>query len=88
MRAVVMKRVISLSLVVSMLFSVSAANAAKCKYNVDTVNHRTGEKVRGTKWNTLRLRLDPVMLAVVSVISSAALSPAARTSRVVSSVLL
>jgi len=66
MRAVDMKRVISLSLAVSMFFSVATANAAKCKYNVDTVNHRTGEKVRWTKWNTFRLRQDPVMLAVVA----------------------
>ncbi len=66
MRTVNKKRFISLALAVSMFFSVATANAAKCKYNVDTVNHRTGEKVRWTKWNTFRLRQDPVMLAVVA----------------------
>ena len=66
MRALNKKRIITLSFAISVFFAVATANAAKCKYNVDTVNHRTGEKVRWTKWNTFRLRQDPVMLAVIS----------------------
>ena len=66
MRVINKKQVITMSLAISLLFAVATATAAKCKYNVDTVNHRTGEYVRWTKWNTFRLRQDPVMLAVVS----------------------
>jgi len=66
MRVIDKKQVITLSLAISLFFAGSTASAAKCKCNVDTVKHRTGEKVRWTKWNTFRLRQDPVMLAVVA----------------------
>ncbi len=55
--------IISLSLAVSLSLMAAPALAAKCKYNADTVNHRTGEKVLWTQWNTFRMRLDPVMHA-------------------------
>jgi len=66
MRTLTKRRVIALSLTVLMIFVTAPASAARCKYNVDTVNHRTGEKVRWTKWNTFRLRQDPVMHVAIS----------------------
>jgi hypothetical protein len=37
------------------MFFVAVPANAKCKFNVDTVHSRTGEKVLWTKWNTFTL---------------------------------
>jgi len=39
------------------LFLTSLPASAKCKFNVDTVHSRTGEKVLWTKWNTFTLMI-------------------------------
>jgi len=54
MRTVNMRPALAASLAVVMFLTALPANA-KCKFNVDTVHSRTGEKVLWTKWNTFTL---------------------------------
>ena len=62
-------KVIALSLAVPLLFSSSGANAAKCKFQTDTVNVSSGEKIRWTKWDTFTLRIDKDHYVLLSGIS-------------------
>ncbi len=48
------KVVIVLSLTVSSLLASTVADAAKCKFQTDTVNVSTGEKILWTKWAPFR----------------------------------
>jgi hypothetical protein len=52
-----------------MLFATTAASAAKCKFQTDTVNVFTGEKIRWTKWDTFTLRIDKDHYVLLSGIS-------------------
>ena len=54
MRTVNMRPALAASLAVVMFLTALPANA-KCKFNVDTVHSRSGEKVLWTKWNTFTL---------------------------------
>jgi len=56
MHTVNMRRAIAASLAAVMFLTALPANA-KCKFNVDTVHSRTGEKVLWTKWNTFTLMI-------------------------------
>ena len=54
MRSLNMRRAIAASLAITLFLTAQSASAA-CKFNVDTVHSRTGEKVLWTKWNTFTL---------------------------------
>jgi hypothetical protein len=54
MRAVDKPQVFAALLGACLLVSTTSVSAA-CKYNVDTIHSRTGEKVLWTKWNTFTL---------------------------------
>ena len=54
MRTVNIRQRIAVSLAVVLFLTAMPANA-KCKFNVDTVHSRSGEKVLWTKWNTFTL---------------------------------
>jgi hypothetical protein len=54
MRTVRIRPTIAVLLAIAMFFTSVPANA-KCKFNVDTVHSRTGEKMLWTKWNTFVL---------------------------------
>ena len=51
-----MRRAIAAALAIVMFLTALPANA-KCKFNVDTVHSRSGEKVLWTKWNTFTLMI-------------------------------
>lgn len=54
-----MKKIIVLLLVFPVLFTTTTANAAKCKFQTDTVNVLTGEKIRWTKWISFKFVIKP-----------------------------
>jgi hypothetical protein len=56
MRTLNMRPALAASLAVVLFLTALPANA-KCKFNVDTVHSRTGEKVLWTKWNTFTLMI-------------------------------
>jgi len=62
-------RIAVLSLAVSILFASAGANAAKCKFQTETLNVFTGEKIRWTKWDTFTLRIDKDHYVLLSGIS-------------------
>ena len=63
------ERVLALSLAVPMLFASAGANAAKCKFQTDTSNVFTGEKIRWTNWDTFKLRIEKDHYVLISGIS-------------------
>ena len=68
MRTLGTRRVVAALLALAISFTAIPAHA-KCKYNVDTVHSRTGERVLWTKWNTFTLVIvgDTVVGSGVSV---------------------
>lgn len=54
-----MKSLITLLIAITVLFGSTEVWAAKCKYRWDTVNYRTGEKVRWTGWTMNRIVIMP-----------------------------
>lgn len=69
LRRSAIKFVIVLSLAVSSLLATTVADAAKCKFQTDTVNVLTGEKIRWTKWATLKMRWEATHGVLSSAIS-------------------
>jgi len=63
------EKVLALSLAVPLLFASAGANAAKCKFQTDTSNVFTGEKIRWTKWDTFKLRIEKGHYVLISGIS-------------------
>ena len=63
-----MKSLITLLIATTTLFASTDVWAAKCKYRWDTINYRTGEKVRWTGWTMNRMVImpnTPLMSAIV-----------------------
>ena len=50
-----MSKFFQAGIVVSLIFGCGAAHAAKCKYETDTTNAITNEKVQWTKWSHFKL---------------------------------
>jgi hypothetical protein len=53
------KKVIVLSLALPVLFAAMTASAAKCKFQTDTVNVFTDEKIRWTQWISFKFVIKP-----------------------------
>jgi hypothetical protein len=52
---IMMKRFTTVTTAISLLLVCATANAAKCKFETDTTNVLTGEKVQWTKWEDFKL---------------------------------
>ena len=50
-----MNRLIQASIAISLVFGCATVNAAECKYETDTINPMTNEKVQWTKWSHFKL---------------------------------
>jgi len=50
-----MKKLTAVTTAISLLLVCATANAAKCKFETDTTNALTGEKVQWTKWEDFKL---------------------------------
>jgi hypothetical protein len=50
-----MKKFTAVTTAISLLLVCATANAAKCKFETDTTNALTGEKVQWTKWEDFKL---------------------------------
>ncbi len=62
-----MKKLIVISVVLLLSFGPAVSKAAKCKWRTDTVNYRTGEPVRWTRWVRNRTILRPPYAAIAGV---------------------
>jgi len=60
-----MKKFIALSFAVMLLFAGATASAAKCKFQTDTENVFTGEKIRWTKWSTFSMTNSSVVHSAI-----------------------
>jgi len=60
-----MTRFTALSLTAVLLFAGAAANAARCKFQTDTENVFTGEKIRWTKWSTFSMTSSSVVHSAI-----------------------
>ena len=50
-----MNRLTQIGIAISLVFRCAAANAADCKFETDTINPMTNEKVQWTKWSHFKL---------------------------------